>query len=356
MTIDTSIETLQAMVIDAIASGTKFRIIGNDTKAFYGREVEGELLQVGHYQGVLSYEPTELVITARAGTPLTEIEALLAEHGQMLAFEPPQFGDTATIGGVVASGLSGPRRPYSGAVRDFVLGVTLINGRGEVLRFGGQVMKNVAGYDISRLMAGSLGTLGILLEISIKVLPRPAREITVVSAMHIEHALDRMNAWAGQPWPLSAACFHAGKLYVRLSGSGQGVAAAGQYFHGSIIDDGDRFWGDLSEQRLPFFADERPLWRLSVPPATDPLPLDGDWLVDWGGAQRWFKSDQEGDVIRAAAGHVGGHATLFRGGDRRGEVFHPLAPGLAALTRRIKQAFDPHGLFNPGRLYPLETL
>lgn len=344
-------QELQEDVRAAMAQKTPLRIVGGDTKAFYGRESEGRPLNVGGHRGVIVYEPSELVITARTGTPLTEVEALLAQHGQMLAFEPPYFGAGATLGGTIACGFSGPRRPYSGAARDFVLGVKCLNGKAETLNFGGRVMKNVAGYDVSRLMVGALGTLGILLEVSLKVLPRPACERTVMLTCDEVTAIDRMNAWAATPLPLSAACFHEDRVYIRLSGTEQGVRAAAKKIGGEVLSDDARFWQDLREQRHRFFSGTMPLWRLSVAPAAAPLALSGNSWLDWGGAQRWLKSDAPAHVIRAAAAQVGGHATLFRGGDRRGDVMHSLPGPLASLHNNLKQAFDPRGIFNVGRMY-----
>ncbi|MGA7801550.1 MAG: glycolate oxidase subunit GlcE [Gammaproteobacteria bacterium] len=331
---------------------TPLRIVGGGSKDFYGRACKGELLDLNGHRGVIDYEPSELVITARSGTPLSAVEAVLAEQGQMLAFDPPHFAAAATLGGTIACGLSGPRRPYTGAVRDFVLGVKVINGRGEALVFGGQVMKNVAGYDLSRLMAGALGTLGVLLDVSLKVLPIPPAEITLCRNAGVTQALDCFNEWAGQPLPLSAACFDGERLYVRLSGTAQGVEQGRIRIGGDILPDGDDFWMSVREQHHPFFADERPLWRLSVPPASAPLDINGRWLVDWGGAQRWLSTDAPAAEVRSAAARAGGHATLFRGGDRSASVFHELTPALAALQRRVKAALDPAGILNPGRLYP----
>ncbi len=342
---------LQARVTAARRDNTPLHITGGGSKAFYGRHPEGQSLRVSGHRGVVAYEPAELVVTARAGTPLEELESLLGERGQMLAFDPPHFSAAATLGGSIASGLSGPRRPYAGAVRDFVLGVKCLTGKGEVLSFGGQVMKNVAGYDISRLMAGALGTLGVLLEVSLKVLPRPALETTLSFDMPVARALNMMNGWAGLPLPLSAACHNDGCLFVRLSGSEPGVADAVAKLGGDAYPEGDRLWYDLREHRLAYFHGSQPLWRVSVPPAAAPLDLPGVELIDWGGAQRWIRGDLSASQVRDRAMALGGHATLFRHGDRRGEVFHPLAPPLLALHRRLKQVFDPDNILNPGRLY-----
>lgn len=341
---------LQDRVQRAIADRAPLQILGGGSKAFLGRPAVGDPLSLAGHAGILSYEPSELVVTARSGTPLAELEAALEAQGQMLAFEPPHFGG-ATLGGCVAAGLSGPRRPFAGAVRDHVLGVRLLNGRGEVLRFGGEVMKNVAGYDLSRLMVGAMGTLGVLLEVSLKVLPRPAVELTLRRPASAAEAVEAMNRWAGRPLPLSAGAFDGELLHVRLSGTESGVRAARRVVGGDPVDDGGAFWRRLREQRHAVFETALPLWRLSVPPATPPLDLPGRQLIDWGGAQRWLLSEAPARQVRAVAAAVGGHATLFRGGDRSGEVFHPLAAPIAALHRRLKAAFDPAGLFNPGRLY-----
>lgn len=342
---------LQEQVHQARRDRTALQVRGGGTKDFYGRTPRGIRLDVAGHHGVVDYEPTELVVTARAGTLLTTLEALLGEQAQMLPFEPPRFGPAATLGGAVASGLSGPRRPYSGAARDFVLGVRCLTGRGELLSFGGRVMKNVAGYDISRLMTGAMGTLGILLEVSLKVLPRPAGELTVSLEMAPDEAVRTMNRWAGRPLPVSATCYLDGRLWVRLSGSEAGVVAAAGTVGGQALAGGGRFWEDLREQRHAFFRDERPLWRISLPPAAPPLGLHGDVLWEWGGAQRWFKGDVDPDHLRRRAAQLGGHATLFRHGDRGGEVFHPLPAPSLALHRRLKDVFDPDHILNPGRLY-----
>ena len=342
---------LQAQVLEAASAGRALRIQGGGTKGFYGRAVTGDVLDLSGHRGLVHYQSSELVVSARAGTPLAEIEALLAQRNQFLPFEPPYFGVNATLGGAIATGLSGPRRPYTGSARDFVLGVRILNGKGEILKFGGEVMKNVAGFDVSRLMAGSLGTLGVLLEVSLKVLPRPTLEETRVFHCTPLDAIQRMSRWAGQPLPITGAAYHGEQLYVRLSGSATGVQTAAQTLGGEVLSGADAFWQDLREQRQPFFAGDVPLWRLSLPPACPPLDLAGDWLIDWGGAQRWLRSNLPADQIRTTAQAVGGHATLFRGRDRLGEVFQPLSPALLRLHQQLKVAFDPQGIFNPGRLY-----
>ncbi len=339
---------LETQVRDALARAAPLRIVGGGTKAFLGSAAEGEPLDVTGHRGIVHYQPTELVLTARAGTPLREIEAALEEHKQILAFEPPHYGDAATLGGTIACGLSGPRRAYAGAARDFVLGMAIINGRGEVLHFGGEVMKNVAGYDVSRLMTGALGTLGVILDVSLKVLPRPAYELTL--ALPGVDAIAQMNRWAGRPLPVSATCVAAGVLYVRLSGAASAVESAHRQIGGEIVDDAAEFWQRVREQRHAFFDDATLLWRLSVPPATPPLALAGDWLLEWGGALRWLKTAADAATVRKAAEQAGGHALLFRGG-AGDERFHPLPPALLTLQQRVKQAFDPKGIFNRGRMY-----
>ena len=338
---------------EQVRAGRALRIRGGGTKDWYGQRLEGDILDTRDYTGIVDYEPTELVITARCGTPLAEVEAALAQQGQMLAFEPPHFGTGATIGGAIASGLSGPRRANSGAVRDFVLGCKLLDGKGDVLSFGGQVMKNVAGYDVSRLPAGSLGTLGLLLEVSVKVLPRAPREATLVFEGVTEvDAIRSLNEWAGQPLPMSASCWHDGVLSLRLSGANAAVDAAIRALGGDVMPDCARFWASLREQRHAFFDGDMPLWRLSVPSTVGAIVLGSPQLVEWGGAQRWLRAPADAaERIRATVRACGGHATLFRGGDKSVGVFEPLAPAIGRIHERLKAGFDPAGIFNPGRMY-----
>jgi glycolate dehydrogenase FAD-binding subunit len=345
--IDEFAQTIRA----ASNRGAALSLGGSGSKAFYGVPCEAAVLDVTGYRGVVQYEPTELVITVRAGTRLADVETTLAERDQMFAFEPPRFGPGATVGGCVATGLSGPRRAYAGAVRDFVLGIRMIDGRGADLSFGGQVMKNVAGFDVSRLAVGSLGTLGLLLEVSFKVLPRPPEELTLRFEMDEPQAIAAMNRWAGSPLPLSATCHRDGCLTLRLSGAAVALASARAKLGGERVDDGPAFWTAVREQTLDFFAGSKPLWRLSVKSTTPPLDLIGDQLIEWGGALRWLASDLPADVVRAAAANAGGHATLFRARGGAGPVFHPLPAPLLALHQRLKRAFDPHGVLNPGRMF-----
>ena len=343
-------QELHQIVEAAYKKRTALQIIGGNSKAFYGRKPVGEAVTVNRHHGVIHYEPTELVLTARAGTRLTDIEALLAEHNQMLPFEPPHFTETATLGGAVATGLSGPRRPYYGAVRDFVLGVRILNGKAEDLRFGGEVMKNVAGYDVSRLMTGALGTLGLLLEISIKVLPKPAYETSLIQVCTAEEGMQKLACFSTESLPISAACHDGENLHIRLSGAEQAVSKAATQLGGQPLDNAAPFWESVREQRHTFFQQTIPLWRISVAsfaPMTDyPAPV----FIDWGGAQRWMFSEHTADDIWQLAESQGGHATLFRHGDRTDEVFQPPAPLLKALHMNIKLAFDPYLIFNQGRL------
>jgi glycolate oxidase FAD binding subunit len=327
-------------------------IRGGGTKDFYGGTSSGNVLETSDYQGILEHEPTELVLRARAGTPLRAVEAALLDRGQMLGFEPPHFGAAATLGGAVAAGLSGPRRACAGSVRDFVLGVRIIDGRGDDLAFGGKVMKNVAGYDVSRLMVGAMGTLGVLLDVSLKVLPRPERELTLRFDLDQRTAIERLNAWAGRPYPISATCHEGNTLTVRLSGTAAGVEAIARRLGGTQVGDAVEFWESVREHRAAFFAGAEPLWRVSVRSSAPALPLDGRQLVEWGGALRWIKTDEPLTAVRDAAKAAGGHATLFRSAIREAPVFHPLPDALMALHRRLKQTFDPAGILNPGRLYP----
>ena len=336
----------------AAARKTPLRIRGGGTKDFYGEPCAGEALDTRPLAGIVDYEPTELVITAGAGTPLADIEAAIRARGQMLAFEPPHFGAGATLGGCVAAGLSGPRRASAGAVRDFVLGVRILDGRGDSLRFGGTVMKNVAGYDVSRVIAGSLGTLGLVTEVSLKVLPVPVAEITLRLEKSAAEAIALMNEWGGRPLPISATCHCDNLLTVRLSGAAAAVRTARDRIGGEEVSDAAAFWTAVREQTLPFFAGAQPLWRLSVKSTTPPLNLPGPQLIEWGGALRWLAGDGDARLVREAAAYAGGHATLFRARDKAAGAFQPVTPTLATLHRRLKAAFDPAGIFNPGRMYP----
>lgn len=351
------VTALSEAVCEAAATRASLRIRAGGTKDFYGNATKGSVLDPRSYSGVVAYEPSELVITARAGTTLTELEDTLAGHGQMLAFEPPHFGNAATLGGCIAAGLAGPRRtaygPCYGGVRDFVLGARLLDGRGEVLTFGGSVMKNVAGYDVARLLVGSLGVLGVILEVSVKVLPQPAAQLTLSFELEQQESLDRLNAWAGQPLPLSASVWHEGAMSVRLSGSRAAVTDARARLGGEMMEasSADAFWAQIREQTHTFFAGTQALWRVCVPSTMPAFELHGPQLIEWGGALRWLRTSDMAREVRAVAQAGGGHATLFRGGQGC-DAFTPLPAPLMAIHRRLKSHFDPAGIFNPGRLYP----
>ena len=341
-------ESLADAVRRASETHTPLRIVGGDSKRFYGRPSTDDVLSVANHRGVIAYEPTELVITARAGTPIVDIEALLATRGQMLAFEPPVFGPTSTIGGVVATGLSGPRRPFAGAVRDFVLGVTVLDGQGRSLRLGGTVVKNVAGFDGFRLMAGALGSLGVLLDVSLRVVPKPRAERALSLQLDTSASATLLTGLVRRPLPVSGAFHDGARLNLRLSGADAAVAQAAREIGGDDAPLGP--WDDLRHMRLPLLSAPR-LWRLAVPRTAGDLTLEGRWLHDWAGAQRWLVTDELADQVRAVAVAVGGHATVFRGAGPDEAVFTSLPPPLLALHQRLKAAFDPAGIINPGRMY-----
>lgn len=342
--------SLQEQIQQAFQDKTPLHITGSGSKDFLGEKCSAEPLSTLNQQGIISYQPEELVIRARAGTPLWEIEAALAEKNQILPFEPPHYGKGATLGGTLACGLSGPARPWRGSARDFVLGTRLINGKGEQLHFGGEVIKNVAGYDVSRLMTGAFGTLGLILEASIKTIPRPATELTLCWERDKQAALDLFPAWSRLPLPVSAAAWHDNRMYLRLSGSPAAVETARKELGGESLADSVSFWTELREQRLAFFESAMPLWRVSLPRASGVLKLPGTELLDWGGAQRWLLSEAEPTRIQELARDGGGYASPFRhAGPLDAEAALPGA--VLALHRRLKTAFDPAGILNPGRMY-----
>lgn len=367
MSIDIALHQLVERIKTATTDAKPLCIRGGGTKDFYGESPQGEVLSTTDLTGITSYEPSELVVTVRAGTPLAELEAALAEKGQCLPFEPPCFGSNGTVGGMVAAGLSGPARASVGSVRDYVLGATLINGRGEVLTFGGQVMKNVAGYDVSRVLAGSLGTLGVIAEASLKVLPVAPAEATLEFACSQADALRLLNEWGGRPLPLNASCWFeyagVGTLYLRLRGAVAAVEAACAHLGGERKDNaraaGD--WQSLRDQQLPWFATgEGPdaLWRVSVPQTAPVLSLDGAAppLIEWHGGQRWYKAlPDQAARVREIARAAGGHATLFRlpaavGTQDNVPRFDAMSAPVERIQRALMREFDPHGLFNRGRL------
>ena len=348
-----AMEAFAAHIRDAAQNRRPLRVRGGGTKDFYGAATSGEILDTRACAGIVAYEPTELVVTARCGTRLAELESTLGANGQMLAFEPPHFGAAATLGGCVAAGLSGPRRASAGALRDFVLGVRVIAGQGRLLSFGGQVMKNVAGYDVARLLAGSLGTLGVIVEVSLKVLPRPVEECTLRLEMPESRAIEAMNRWAGQPLPISATAWQSGFLAVRLSGAASALREAASRLGGERKDGAamQAFWEGIREQTDAFFAGADPLWRVSVPTMTPPLALPGAQLIEWNGGLRWLRTNASAFEVREAAHKARGHATVFRGSDRSAAVFSALLPATARLHRELKAVFDPAGILNPGRLH-----
>lgn len=345
-----TIGDIQQRVQDAAASATPLRIVGCGSKDFYGGALIGEPLSTTALDGIVDYEPAELVITAQSGTPLAAIEAALAARGQMLAFEPPHFAAAGTLGGAVAAGLSGPRRAYSGAVRDFVLGVRIIDGRGRVLRFGGQVIKNVAGFDVARLLAGSLGTLGVLTEVTLKTLPQPDVELTLVHAADEARALELCNTWAGRPLPVSATCHLDGRLHTRLSGATAAVTAARAQLGGEIVHDGAAFWSAIRDHSHAFFAHARTLWRISVASTLPPLGIDAPQALEWGGALRWIAGDLSA-AERERIANLGGHVTCFRSAQRAHVAFQTVPAALHTVQRRLKQVFDPANIFNRNRLH-----
>ena len=365
-----ALQRLIEQVREAAASRTALDICGGSTKAFYGGPRVGAPLYVTPLAGISSYEPSELVVTARAGTPLADLEAALAEHGQCLPFEPPRFahpeglapagaGVGGTVGGMVAAGLAGPARAAVGGLRDYVLGVTLLNGKAEVLSFGGQVIKNVAGYDVSRLLAGSMGILGVICEVSLKVLPRPPATLTLRMEMDEATALKKLNEWGGQPLPLNASAWWEGMLVLRLSGAAAAVSAAHARLGGEVIEApmAAAFWQGLRDHTDEYFAGAAKaveagasLWRLSVPQTAPPLHLSGEQLTEWGGGQRWLCTAAAAGTLRDAAAAVGGHAIRFRGTGPRADAFAPLKAPLDRIHRDLKAAFDPAGIFNRGRL------
>ena len=365
---DPVLQRLIDRVRAARAARLHINIVGGGSKAFYGETSRGADLSMREMRGISSYEPSELVITARAGTPLAEVEAALAEHGQCLPFEPPRFelpgSPGSTVGGMVAAGLAGPARAWVGGVRDYVLGASLLTGRAELLSFGGQVIKNVAGYDVSRLLVGSLGQLGIICEVSLKVLPQAVASATLRFELSEAEALAQLNAWGSLPLPINASAWWSGTLVLRLAGAAAAVRAALAKLGGEVVspEQAAAFWTGLRDQHDEFFLDANKavaagatLWRLSVPQTAPPMGLRGEQLVEWGGAQRWLVSASPAQAVREAASQAGGHATVFRCDPQTsaalGPRFAALSPPLMRIHRELKTAFDPDRLFNPGRLY-----
>lgn len=341
---------ITSQVQDAHHNQQVIQIQAGGTKHFYGRKIDGESLSLLKHTGIIEYEPSELFITAHSGTSLNEIEQTIETEKQMLPFEPPYFGSTATLGGMVAAGLSGPRRASASAVRDCILGTDIINGQGEYLHFGGKVMKNVAGYDVSRVMCGALGTLGVLMSVTLRLTPKPACEQTIAISLNSNYAIHKMNEWANSAMPISATFYDGNELYLRLSGSLSTIKVCIETIGGDPIDWNDIFWKNIKEQAHEFFLTDLPLWRISVPPNTAPLNISGSSVMEWNGALRWYASEDKAEDIRAEVEHVGGHACLFRGNATQ-QIFHPLSTVSLNIHRKLKQAFDPAGILNPGRMY-----
>jgi glycolate oxidase FAD binding subunit len=344
--------TLQQQVQQAYASNTPLQIVGGGTKQFYGRLPCGESLNVAGHRGIIDYHPSELVLTARTGTPLVEINSLLAEQGQMLSFEPPLQGTNATLGGIVACGFSGVSRPFYGSVRDALLGCVVLEGQGRLIQAGGQVIKNVAGFDVPRLMVGAAGTLGVLLQVSLKVMPQPEAQLTCCLPMSEADALQQMLNLSRQSLPLSGLVYDGHSLYIRFAGIESAIRSAQAKWGGDILTEteAEAFWRDWNHQQHEFFRD-RELWRLSVPPATPILDIEGTCMYDWGGALRWYQTNESPSRLFAVAKQVNGHATFFRAQQRNQVLFQPLSDGLLHLNRKIKALFDPAGILNRNRLY-----
>lgn len=348
---------LIGQVTDAVGTKTPLRIVGGDSKAALGgrsfRDTQ-KILSTANHTGVIAYEPTELVVSVRAGTPLDVLCNTLNDAGQMLPFEPPQLVN-CTIGGTLACALSGPRRPFSGSARDYVLGTRLINGQGHDLSFGGEVMKNVAGYDVSRLQVGAWGTLGVLLDVSMKVLPKPEMELTLVQQSNAGDT-QAFAAFLRKPLPLSGAMLIGEQRYFRLSGSEAAVSAAAATIGGEPVDDGEQLWRSVNSQEHDFFSSSRTvgktLWRVSVADHAPGLNLPGESLYEWAGAQRWLISDAPAAEVFQAASDAGGHAMRYTPGTDEEPTFQPLSGAMLKLQTRLRDSFDPLRLFNRGRFHP----
>ena len=344
-------QALQAEVTEAVANKKTLAIIGGNSKRFLKPAKAYKTIQLKHHAGILDYEPCELYITARTGTPLEEIETLLGQHQQMLGSEPPHFSDglnKATLGGAIACGFSGSRRPFSGSLRDHVLGVKIVNGQGQVMRFGGKVMKNVAGFDVSRLMVGARGTLGVLLEVTLKVIPKPASEITLRIECSFQDAPSYMSNFVRMSLPLSAMAWLGDAIFIRLQGSETVILDAQKKVGGDVIFNSSQFWLDLREHTHPFFQSGKPLWRLSVPPATQLSLPSNEVFIDWSGGLRWWNTHKSAEEVNLMTHQLAGHASLFR--DTDGVIGAQPPLDLMPLHQQLKKSFDPHGIFNPGIL------
>lgn len=350
-----SINDIQEQVLEAYRTKVPRKIVGADSKNFYGYKINASPIVIDVKPEIIDYEPTELVITASASTPIADIQKTLAQHQQMLAFEPPDFNNMSSIGGTIACGFSGPRRPFTGSARDYTLGITCINGKGEMLKLGGKVMKNVAGYDASRLMVGSLGTLAVVINVSLKVVAKPAHEISTVIRNHGGSTIDKIKSICNSnKYPLSAVFADDSDIYIRLSGPEAYLQKSVNAIGGEILDHADLFWSSVANQTYKSFNSQLPLWRVSVPPATDALSIRGTQLIDWGGALRWILTEDKADSVRQVATAVGGQAILYKPHnhpDNTLSIFHPLSRGIASLHKKLKLAFDPENILNPGHMY-----
>lgn len=345
-------QTLLDAVHKARETRVPLRLCGGDTKRdCIGRSIDAHTLSIASHRGITNYEPGELVLTARAGTSIAALLEATAAEGQTLAFEPPQYRGDATLGGTLACNLSGPARPWSGSIRDHVLGVQLINGKAELLDFGGRVMKNVAGYDVSRVQAGALGTLGVITEVSLKVMPLPEATTTLRYELCARDAIATMNQRSAEPKPLYGACWFDGQLFLRLSGTASAVEHTAQHWGGEPVASSDAPWAALRELELPYFDGDEPLWRLSVAATATIENSDSNTLIDWGGAQRWLRGEFDLQAMQESCSAAGGHASLFRGGNRHSDVRTVSNATEKRLHNRLKDAFDPDHIFNPGRLY-----
>ena len=346
-------QQLIEQVRDAVNDKASMTVRAGGTKEWLGRLASTDrVIETASHSGIVSYQPVELVMTARAGTTISEIESVLEENNQMLACEPPRFGGLATLGGSLAANVSGPGRPWYGSIRDHVLGVNLINGDAEYLRFGGQVMKNVAGYDLSRLQAGAMGGLGLMTEISLKVLPKPATTRTLKFAMGQAEAITRMNEMSGQPKPMTAAYWYNDELFIRLAGAASAVDATAASWGGDELEpeQAKQVWSNLQDQDSDLYKADK-VWRFSVRSNAAVFDLAGDALINWGGAERWYTNDLSLEEMASMAEAAGGQVSLYRGGDRSSEVMHPQTKPVQTLQQRIKHSIDPNGLLNPGRVF-----
>lgn len=346
----------------AIADKTSVRIQGGGTKSGLGRAVDSttQLISTSEHSGVVQYKPVELIMTVRGGTTLAEIDSELAKNKQMLACDPRRFGGQATIAGSLAANQSGHARPWFGSLRDHVLGIKLINGQAEHCRFGGQVMKNVAGYDVARLQAGAMGAFGLISEVSFKVLPKPEMCVSMSLETGASEAIALMNKLSGTSKPITAVSWVDGTVYFRLEGPSKAVEATTKQWqskHGlAILDDSTAsiLWESLREHEHDFFAGtekEKSLWKFSVNAAADHISQDAAWAFDWCGSQRWLVGEFSLEELAEHAYKMGGEVQLYSGGDRQQELSIPRSAAVKQLMQNLKNSFDPENIFNSGRLY-----